>query len=193
MKLVIELRNKATFWVSEAQAEAVDKVWRTKGVFKLDGASINTADIVGIWPENTWYEIHPEDRPRNLPTIKPELLEEPKSSPLRDKWIEVLALNKKLLADGKKPKYVVADGEITEQENFWFDAPDNNPPVPLRWATKEFFGRMAKKIEDLAGEGLGYRVVRRDGKTIEAAYRTLTLAEDADWADEQTIKMFGLN
>lgn len=115
---IIELRNGVTVWVTDQQAKVVDQAWADKAPVKIGDSRINTVDIVGIWDKETWYEKHPDQKPRT--ESKP--LPSPLSAVERSKpsvWRDCVMKNRDLLKQGLLPKYTVVEGEIIEKEYYW--------------------------------------------------------------------------
>lgn len=94
-KFVIELRNKSTLFISDQQAEIVDKAWTNKAPVTVNGAKINSVDITAIWPIAEWYEQHPDKKPApQLPVFK--IAEPKKPAELGEGYKHFVAMGKKL-------------------------------------------------------------------------------------------------
>ena len=90
-------------------------------------------------------------------------------SPNADLWIECLQKNKKLLLDGKMPKYIVEDGKIIEKENFWHDREEPETPKAY-WVKKEV---PLKQWISHYSQSPGYHLLENNGDQVEMAFTTL--------------------
>lgn len=153
-------------WVSDNQAIAIDKAFVKREPVKVNGATINTVDISGIWPEDTWYDMHPELRPQPIQET-PLRLEQAISDTDKGVHYEAFSKNLKLLKDGKKPIFFVKDGVIQKNKEGLVSNPKVITDVPANWVKQ---GVSKQKWNTFYSASPGYKKVSDNGDQVIVAF-----------------------
>ncbi len=181
---ILEFRNGTHFPITSSQATVVDQAWAGRAPVKIGDSTINTVDLVGIWPADVWFDLHPEDRPARPVEandvsafgllMSGKETEEPKELSETGKlWFEAMRRNiKQLKEKGVYGDYIVRDGVIVAAELDKRETrpcknhshPMNPTPSPTVKAHKErkvFSPHQYNKLKDHPG----YKVI--DDETLE--------------------------
>lgn len=163
---IIEMRNKNTMWVSDNQALAIDRAITQRKPVKVNGATINTVDISGIWPEDIWYDMHPELKP--VPVHESNLqLREAITEDNKGIHYEAFLKNMELLKNGNKPRYYAEGGEIHEEESFWFGQQRDDNTVKAHWVKQSV---SKQKWNSFYSASPGYHILSDNGDKVIIAF-----------------------
>lgn len=158
------MRNKNTIWVSDNQAQAIDQAIMKRVPVKVNGATINTVDISGIWPEDIWYEIHPDLKP--APVAEPVLqIKEAIKPDEKGLHYQAYLKNKEAMAKGEKVRFYAKDGKIHEQDSWNHDT--GNKTVRGKLVKKSI---SKQKWNSFYSASPGYHLLSDDGDRVTVAF-----------------------